>query len=177
MGATTLSIAITNFLCNKIRKKAAYLELNGTHAISALADQSGSNSFYYYGMNLFPNGTFLQLPEILSQSYDYFVLDLGVLNPNNYREFLQNDLGLVVGSVCPWKSAQYGAFLQKYFHNKTDRPETIRYLGTFGIKEDLKQFAHRYGFPVTSFPYLENPFQLSSVNWHFIETLLTDIGT
>lgn len=177
MGVTTLSIAVTNFLCSKLRREAAYLELNGSPAISALAEKNAGSPFHYYGMNLFPNGTFAQLPEIMGKPYQYFVLDLGVLNYNNYREFLQNDLCLVVGSVCPWKSAYYGAFLQKYFHNKTDCPENVRCLGSLGIKDDLKQFARQYHFPVTSFPYLENPFQLSSVNWHFIETLLTDIGT
>lgn len=171
-GTTTCAIAVTNYLCSKLRRRAAYIEFNGTHQILALASGPDKRSFRYCGMDFFADVTFATLPAIMQKPFEYYILDMGVLNQNTIREFAQCDLCLILGSVCAWNSEAFGSFAGKFNKYYTENPNRFRFLGSLGIKENVTAFRRRYKVPVEIFPYVENPFQLSSVDWRLIEDLL-----
>lgn len=176
-GATTFSLALASFFCSKYRKKTSYVEVNGSHQIAGINSRTKrEETFIYKGIFVYPDITFRQLPLINAQNFDCQVLDFGPLHNNNYGEFFRCDLGFIVGSVRPWKQDSYGMLLQRYFKQKTTLPKNICCLATLGIKEDEIRFTKRFHFPVTTFPYMEDPLQLSSPDWQFIQTLLKNTG-
>lgn len=172
IGTTTCALSITNYLCSKLRRRAAYIEFNGTHEIAALAGSSDVQAFHYCGMDFFADVTFAALPAILQKPFDYYILDMGVLNQNTIREFVQCDLCMILGSICAWNSEPFGAFAQKLNHYYTINPDHFRFLGSLGIKENVAAFRRRYKVPVEIFPYVANPFQLSPMDWRLLDDLL-----
>lgn len=162
---------MANYLCSKRRFRTAYIEINGTDEISSLAD-GDDTPFLCCEVTLYPDATFSRLGEILSHGFQFCILDFGLLHPNNYREFMQCDRGFVIGSIAPWKQDSYARFLKKYFPKKSEYSDHIRYLAALGIKDQVKSFSKRCRIPVTAFPYLEQPFQLSSADWQFFQLLL-----
>lgn len=170
-GVTTYAIALTNYLCNKLRRKGTYLEFNGTHEISSLLP-SEQDYFRYRGMDFYADVTFSKLSTIYQDVYDYYVLDMGVLNSNTIREFVQCDLCIVLGHICAWNMDNYGRVLQQLDHYYKMNPDQFRFLGFLGIKENVTAFCKRYHYPIQSFPYISNPFQLSSSDWHLFQNLV-----
>ncbi len=173
-GATHLALALTNLLANRQRKKTAYLELNPNRQIACLSSGSAQSFFRFLGMDFYPEATFEQLPKLLGKPYACFVLDLGVLNPSSAacREFLRCQKKLVVGSVCPWKEARYGKWMESFFSQYQNHSEEIILLGNLGIKEDILRFRRKYRVSVQTVPFLENPFQLTPSDWSVLEKLL-----
>lgn len=172
VGTTACAIAVTNYLCSKQRRRAAYVEFNGTHQIFTLAPKPDSPSFRHCGMDLFADVTFATLPAVMQKSFEYYILDMGVLNQNTIREFMHCDLCLILGSVCAWNSEPFGSFVEKLGKYYSEDPDRFRFLGSLGIKEHVTAFRRRYRVPVEIFPYVANPFQLSSTDWRLIEDLL-----
>lgn len=176
MGTTTFALALTNYLCNKLRCKSAYLELNATDEISNLCKDSYRDYFLYCGITIYPNVTFTALSEISSPSYEYLVLDMGIIHPNIYSEYFRNDLCILLGSICPWKSREYYMFLEELKKYNKKYWDKVWCFGSFGIKEHTRLFQKHYHYHLETYPYLENPFRLTSGDWHFYERLIKGIS-
>ncbi len=172
-GTTHFALALANFLCNKQNQTAAYVEYNATREISALSlGKNEKNHFPVKAIDLYPEVTSGSLPEILRNHYSYFILDMGVLNTNTYPEFLRCGYHFVIGSIAPWKLAEYDAFLKTFYSKKTISQESITFLGNLGIKENQKFFLHRFRLPVHLVPFFPNPFQLTPEDWLFFKEIL-----
>lgn len=175
-GVTHLCIALANFLCSKFYSNTAYLELNGSHEICALAGKQNPNKpFTHQRITYYPNLTLAQLPVILSKRYKHYVLDFGRPNQYTIQAFLRCDIRLVIGPVSPWKQAQYQKFVQETFH--ISAKEEVCYIGGYlgccmeHIK-DSGQFLRNYGISVIPVPFLPNPFRIASKDFAFFEKIL-----
>ena len=58
------------------------------------------------GICMFPEITLSSLPEILQKDFDYFVLDMGILNPYTAYEFSRCHMQYIVGDFSLWKKAK-----------------------------------------------------------------------
>ena len=59
--------------------------------------------FYHMGIALFPNATPSSLSGILQMDFEYFILDMGVLNTYTAEAFSRCDKQYLVGSLNSWK--------------------------------------------------------------------------
>ena len=62
--------------------KTAYIELNTTEQIKSLSQNNTTDPFVYKGIHIFPSTKVTSLSDILSQNFDYFILDMGVFIPS-----------------------------------------------------------------------------------------------
>lgn len=165
VGVTYLSIALSNFLCNKMFESAALVELNASSEIRYLNKTTSGSSFSSLGIYFYPEVTLKQLPCILEEPHSHFVIDFGVINNNTIGEFSRCDIKIILCESTPWKYWKFFESYQKYY-NYIDM-ESVIILGKNEIQDSLI-------FPkqMQLMPYLNNPFQIEQKNFSFFEKLL-----
>ena len=187
-GVTTFSIALTNFLCSKRRRSAAYIELNSTGEIHTLKEFKGEEfrirerkspaegltCFCLNDMDLYPEAALTALPQLYAAEYSYYVLDLGVISPRTEAEFLRCDLRFFLCDFSPWKQEQLSLLLQEMTKDKRLQ-QTITLLGNSGSCRRLPRFLKDYSYHIRNLPYLPNPFLLTSGDFAFFENILKGV--
>jgi hypothetical protein len=171
-GVTCLSLAISNFLCSKLGKKTAYVELNATNQICSLSPGTGKRPFSYMGITIFPGTTHTSLPEILRMDFDFFILDMGVLNVYTANEFARYDRQFLVGSLSKWKRKHTLKQIEHLILNSRLHRDYLLILGNDDKKESKKTFFFEDGFRVCPIPFIPNPFRLDSELFSFFEKIL-----
>jgi len=167
-----VTLAFSTFLSSGANKWVACVELNDTGAFSNLPDESDKLSFRKHGIDFYPESNLTDLTGLLSEHYDVLVLDFGVLNQNTYPAFKRCDLCIVLGYMSPWNSKSYWNWVANIFHNINNEHKEIILLGNLSSQGEIKQFRRRFGIHAIPVPFVENPFQLSSNHWKFIERAL-----
>ena len=166
VGTTCASLALANYLCSKLGKKIAYIELNTTDQICCLAKQRNCSCFSYMGITFFPSKTITSLHEVLIMPFDHFILDIGVLNTYTVTEFAKCNEQFLVCSLCEWKKAltleKIDQFMQKnYLHQ-----EYVTILGNVDIKKSKLSVSPSVTCRFFPLPLIENPFHL---DWNHVE--------
>ena len=176
IGTTHFSLSLSNFLCSKLRKRTAYVEINGSNQICHLSGNKDAERFRYMDIVCYPHAIQEDLPHILGERYSYIVLDLGVLTSESYWDFCRCDLKFVIGSVSPWKTDRFFELLESLLYNMNTRQDHVILLGNLGIKETIKPFEQFCHLPVYAIPFLPNPFQLTTANCTFFQEMLAKNG-
>lgn len=174
VGTTHLCIAIANYLCSRFYSDTAYLEMNTSHEIRALAGRPDAGTcFHHQRVVYFPDMTVSSAQEIVNRRFRYYVLDYGCPNPHTFPSFLGCDHMLVVGSASPWKTAQYQKFMEQARRCRF-REEDCLYMGNFtGITKDLRLLSRDLGIRVIPVPYFPNPFRVTSSCFGFFNEILS----
>lgn len=116
VGATHHALALTKFLVNQ-GFKACYLEENIHGDIDKLLEiyeDSGRNvredsSIDWYGLKIYHNYSFL---DILSLGYQFYVYDYGTCRDITAKEFVSNDIKLLISGSKPWEFFNYNKVLE-----------------------------------------------------------------
>ena len=159
---TSVSLALSNFLCSKAGKKTAYIELNANNEICSLVKNCRIDSFPYMGITIFPHRTFTSLAEILHLDYDYFVLDMGVLNAYSAKEFAKFEKQFLVCSLSKWKRKKTIEKLSMLLETTHIPPEYVTIICNCSEKESKLKVSPTISFSVISVPFIHNPFQLDT---------------
>jgi hypothetical protein len=176
IGTTHFALSLSNFLCSKFRKRTAYVELNRSNQIHALADDRDAEMFRFMDIVCYPRAIAEDLPRILAERYTYVILDLGVLASETNRDFYRCDLKFIIGSVSPWKSDRFLEVLESLLYHTNVSQEHILIMGNLGSKENLKAFERLSRLSVCAIPVLQNPFQLTTANCTFFQEMLAKYG-
>lgn len=171
-GVTTVALAFSTFLSSGTHKWVGCVELNNSGAFSAIGGLSNPASFRKCGIDFFPAATLSAMDRLQHEKYDVLVIDFGVLTRHTFSAFRQCDLCLVLGYVNPWNSQIYRNWVDHVFHSNDYNQSEIILLGNLSNLGDIRHFQHDYGLRAIAVPFVENPFQLSSGNWKFIERTL-----
>lgn len=169
---TFISLALSNFLCSKLGKKTAYVELNTTNQISFLRPHRNPNSFSYMGIDIYPCVTVTSLSEILSLNYDYFVLDMGVLNTYTLTEFLKCEQRFLVCSLCRWKAEKTTEKIEKLLYQANIHQVQVTVLDNLSARKTKSSISSAFSLPVITFPFISNPFQLKPEEFQAFSLLL-----
>lgn len=173
VGVTHIALSLANYLCSRHNKRVAYVELNPTGEIRSLCThQTGRDWFSLMGFSLYPEATFQKLSAILGNGYDYYILDMGTLTPNNCGELARCDKRLVVGDIAPWKRELFIRQWEPYLKNQIFDRHGVLLLGNSGIKETKIRVSIARDMTVLSVPFLKNPFHLTSIDFPFFEEIL-----
>lgn len=160
MGVTCISLALSNFLRNKLGKKTAYIELNATNQIRALSPKKDTSFFSYLKIDFFPCTTITSLPEILQLNYDYFILDMGVLNTYTAKEFSKCEKQFLVCSLCKWKYHQTKEKIVKLLQQTNIHQENVIILDNMREKKSIFNTFFFLSMNRILIPFIPNPFQL-----------------
>ena len=145
-------------------KKVAYVELNTTNQICTLTRNRKNAPFSYIGIRIFPCITVTSLSEILALDFDYFVLDMGILNTYTSKEFFKCNKRFIVSSLCKWKK-EYHLEKMKSLHSKSNQTEKdVTIICNLCTKKSSPS--------MISFPFIENPFHLKPSVFHAFYQIL-----
>jgi len=173
-GTTTVALAFSNYFCSAANKWVACLELNRNLAFHTLNQGTRSCNFHRCGIDFYPESNLSDYSLLLKEHYDVLVLDFGVLTKGTAAEFLHCDLCIVLGYVNPWNSTSYWEWISRHTKLLSTRKkeQEIIYMGNLAQSEDVSIFRHQYGIKPIPVPFIQNPFQLPSAQWNFIERAL-----
>lgn len=117
---------------------------------------TGKN-FSFLGIDFFPCVTVTSLSEILSKKYDYFILDMGVLNIYTAQEFSKCDKQFLVCSLCKWKKAQTKEKLNHLYNQTYIHQECVTVLDNLQVRKSIISTLFENRIPI---PFILNPFHL-----------------
>ena len=169
VGVTCICLSLSNFLCSKLGRKTAYIELNLTNQISSLSNGKNLKSFSYFGIDFFPQVSVTSLKEILSKNYDFYVLDMGVLNNYTATEFAKCDKQFLVCSFSKWKKTQTLEKLKQLYQQAYICQEHVILLSNL---EEIKSNRFPSSKNRIPFPFISNPFQLEPNLFHVFDHML-----
>ena len=171
-GTTSVSLALSHFLCNKQKKKTAYIELNSSDEIRFIKGKKQKEKFSHMGIALFPNATLSSLPAILQMDFEYFILDMGVLNTYTAEQFSHCHKQFIVGSLNSWKKEKTLEKIELLRKNKMIDQDMVTFIRVSNEKESTFSFFSKPFSKIVDAPYIPNPFQISFDSFGFYETLL-----
>lgn len=172
MGVTHLCLALSNFLCSKQGMRTAYVELNASNQICSLSPGTGNGAFSYMGITMFPGITLTSLPELLRMDYDYFILDMGVLNTYSVREFVKCEKQFLVCSLSKWRKKLTLEKLEKLRTDLSCNQKILRILGCGSEKESKLSLPNGATFQMIPIPFISNPFHLPLELFSFFRKIL-----
>ena len=124
------------------------------------------------GICFFPEITLSSLPEILQEDFEYFVLDMGILNPYTAYEFSKCHMQYMVGDFSLWKKEKTLCSLEQLLKHNIIKQEQVILLENPMIKESIHfQATQRFSKNI-GVPFIPNPFQIASRDFFFYENLL-----
>lgn len=166
-----MCIAISNYISNKCRHSVAYIELNSTKQISVLNKRNTAGTFTKIGIDFFPSITLSKLTDILSQNYDFFIIDFGILNQFTINEYRRCNTQLAICPVSPWKRNIFDEFINMFKEKYTNYQTQIYFLGN-NNKENLNKIHRVYKINILPLPFLPNPFQITSEEFDFFKRII-----
>uniref|UniRef100_UPI0040566078 hypothetical protein n=1 Tax=Agathobacter sp. TaxID=2021311 RepID=UPI0040566078 len=171
-GTTSVSLALCNFLSGKQRKKTAYVELNASDEIRFLKRGTKKECFHYMGFALYPNATLSSLPDILQADFEYFILDMGVLNTYTAREFSHCHKQFIIGSLTNWKRQKTLEQIDSLLKNNMIQQDKVTFIRVSDKKESTFSIFPKPFAKIVNAPYFPNPFQISYESFGFFQRIL-----
>jgi len=156
-------------------RKTAYIEMNTTNEIQSLSPKEERLPFCHMGIDIFPCKSVTSLPEILRLDYEYFVIDMAVLNTYTAKEFSRCDKQFIVCSFSKWKRARTTARLKQLLNTTMIQQEHVTILENFSMKESKLSMSSMGHSKVLPFPFVQNPFQLDICLFHALNQILKGV--
>lgn len=104
--------------------------------------------------------------------FDYFILDMGVLNVYTAKEFAKCEKQFLVCSLNKWKRKPTIEKISQLLKNTYMHQEDITILGNCSNKESILTLSPSVRFRMIPMPFITNPFQLHSEFFTFFEKIL-----
>lgn len=175
-GTTCVALAFANFLCSKQGMKTAYIELNTTNQICSLHPNTKKTPFSFMGITIYPSLKATSLWDVLRMDYDYFILDMGVLNAYTATEFSKCHQQFLVCNFSEWKYKYTIEKVEQFFQNTKLSQDCVTVLSNFGIKKSTLSTFFNCHLKLCTFPFIQNPFQLEPIVFkHFTKLLERNI--
>ena len=105
-------------------------------------------------------------------NFDYFILDMGVLNTYTAKEFFKCEKTFLVCSLSKWKRAHTLEKVTQLLTENYMSQDYITILGNCGKNESTLTLSPRVRLPMISVPFITNPFQLPSELFAFFTKVL-----
>ena len=153
-------------------KKTAYIELNTTNQISFLHNRFTQKHFSYLGITFFPCVTVTSLSQILSLNFDYFVLDIGVINAHTEKIFFNSDTRFLVCSLSKWKVQKTREKLENLFQHNKNYMANVTVLNNLAIGKSHFLSISDLSLRIIPFPFIPNPFHLKPDVFHVFHQFL-----
>lgn len=177
---------IANHLANGRKRKVAILELNrntsfsklihfdmlsGAYDVASEDSHTGSSScFDLIGVDFYRNISESDISKIMTEKYDYIILDVSGNHFLGRKEFLRSDKKIIVGSLSRWRAHEYYNYFEKAYAGA--KKEDCIFLTLAGDRKLLRKIRNNYGAVIRQIPFEEDPFYMRGSNMKWIEEVL-----
>lgn len=124
------------------------------------------------GIAIFPHQTFNSLPKILCMDFEYFVLDMGVLNTYSAKEFAKCEKQFLICSLSRWKRNLSVEKIKKLLNTCYIHQKNVTILGNCKEKRSTLSISNKEPFKVIPIPFLPDPFQIDTEFFSFFREIL-----
>lgn len=104
--------------------------------------------------------------------FEYFIIDMGILNVYTAAEFSRCQKQFLVGSLCEWKKAHTLEKIRLLFNTTNLHQEYITLLGDGVKKESKLVISSNLSLRVLPIPFIHNPFRFGTELFSFWGKLL-----
>lgn len=97
--------------------RAAYMESNAHNMTGYVREYYNTNTNQGVGLTQFSGIDLFSgysLPVVLALGYDLYVFDYGIVEEVNEKDFLTNDIKVIVGGTKAWELPFYASLFQRY---------------------------------------------------------------
>lgn len=161
IGTTHNALLITKFL-HDIGFKVCYLEANEVQKIFYLKSFYSQNSNFNerknllqcFGIDIYSG---FNISDVMSQNYDFYIFDLGVLTETKLVSFLTKDVRIIVSGTKPWELA----FLNESI-NLIGTKNTVNFFLNLSIESEetkIRSFMENLHASTFFTEYATNPFK------------------
>lgn len=172
-GVTHLSLTIAVFLSSVAGNSVALADMSGKDCFR----QAGiilKNNFHrknriFKMISIYEQSDSSVLSQIMSEGFDYVIVDFGVDYSGNFRQFLMCGIKLVVGSLCWWKIHNYVEFLVMTESEKSRKHWF--FLANSSGKDGIRYLRHDFNIGIRQIPYIPDPFCLNEECLDFLQML------
>lgn len=173
VGCTHFAIMMLNYLAGYQRRKAALLEWNRSDDFERLeAVCTGTcharKPFRILEADFYKASGSAELADALQGNYDDILIDFGVLDEQNFAEFLRCEKQFVIGSFSEWQERAFREFVKRNGAGK----RSWNCLAFFGSEESRKEFMRRPGIPVERIPSSVDAFSVTKECSRFFKKLI-----
>jgi len=104
--------------------------------------------------------------------FEYFVLDIGVLNAYTAEEFAKCDRQFLVCSLSRWKKTHTLERIDDFIKKNYIQGEYVTVLSYVDMKKSKLRISSKHTCGYQAIPFLNNPFQLATHQLAFFDRLL-----
>lgn len=177
-GVTHLGIMLANYLSHYMGYKTAFLECYPQKDIQYLQNYVYRDDdvakklevFNIHHVSYYRSVKEQTLPEVIGDSYDGVILDLGSDFVQNRNEFLRCDKRIVVSSLSAWKRHELEQFIKNNSHVKSSRQWL--YMTPFSQNRDIKEASKDFHQKIHGIPYVADPFTISKSTLQLFQKLI-----
>ncbi|MBD5158135.1 MAG: hypothetical protein HDT13_10960 [Butyrivibrio sp.] len=173
-GATHLAVMLAVFLAAVAGARVALAEMNGSGCFRQAEIILSNNFSKKYGkikrlISIYTQSDGSEIAGIMSEGYDYVIIDFGCDFEQNRQQFLMCGVKLVVGSLSWWKIHEYVGFAAR------TRGEASRsrwkFLAVSPVPEGIRYLKKNFGISVGAIPCEPDPFCLGEQSMDFLQEL------
>ncbi|NLZ80692.1 MAG: hypothetical protein GX913_02640 [Clostridiales bacterium] len=177
-GCTHLSIMLANYLSSVRGYKVCIAEFNENHTFEKLEQayegsktiDDRTRSFYILKTKYFKNIRQEEMPDLLSEHYDYMIIDFGCGFEKRKEEFKRCKRKFIIGSLCDWKISTYIQFLED--SSKELGKEQWEFFSVMGDEKLRRKLEKSYRIQIHQVPFEESPFFIDKKNLSFFGHIL-----
>lgn len=169
LGVTHLSITLAHYTAKWLHAKTALIEFGERNTLAALSEKE--REFSIGNVTYFPGVPAKELGLLYSMDFEYMILDLGRDSQKAREELMRCNSRLVIGSLCPWRKAQYYDYIKR-LQEQTGKCDMFTFLALFEDKIEIKKCRRMNKAQVQSIPFIADPFRINKKEADFLHLLI-----
>ncbi|MDF2541943.1 MAG: hypothetical protein K0S47_1661 [Herbinix sp.] len=164
-GVTHTGLMLAIYMGEELQKRTALLEVNDHYDMEVIEqsyewDNFEDESFSYQNITCYKKVTLDQVPDLLNEPFDCFILDFGTDFSTCRKEFLRCTKKLVIGSQAEWNQWKLLRFHDSVKGIKGS--DTWIYLIPYATDKTIKNLTHEFNRRIYTLPFEINPINYSN---------------
>ncbi|MCM1308302.1 MAG: hypothetical protein NC223_06860 [Butyrivibrio sp.] len=173
-GVTHLCVMLAVFLSAVAGARVALAEMNGSGCFRQAEIILDNNFHSKYCkikklISIYTQSDCSKIAELMSEGFDYVVIDFGCDFEMNRQQFLMCGAKLVVGSLSWWKIHEYVGFAARIRGEASKN--RWKFLAVSPIPEGIRYLKKEFGISVGVIPCEPDPFCLGGQSMDFLQEL------
>lgn len=173
-GVSHLAVMLAVFLSAVAGARVALAEINGCGCFRQAEIILSNNFSKKYSkikrlISIYTQSDSSEIAGLMSEGYDYVIIDFGCDFEQNRQQFLMCGAKLVVGSLSWWKIHEYVGFAAR-IRGEASR-NRWKFLAVSPIPEGMRYLKKEFGISVSAIPCEPDPFCLGEQSMDFLQEL------
>ncbi len=174
-GVTHLSLMLAVFMALVMGKSVALADMSGTDCLRQAGIMLKNNfrrkSKIFKMISIYGQADASLLSELMSENFEYIIVDFGADYQKNYGQFLMCKVKLIVGNLSLWKIHYYVEFMA--MTSTVKGMDKWIYISPYPDPDSEKYFRKNFGKEILPVPCTPDPLHLGADSMDFLQELVS----